>query len=75
MQVSGSNSLNSTPNPVVTEMAGFAALGFPLLGRVSVLVFGGASSAVDPVVTEMAGFAGRCFRLPGGGTWMPAAFR
>jgi len=42
---------------------------------VSVWVFGGTSSAVDPVVTEMAGFAGRCFRLPGGRTWMPAAFR
>jgi len=28
-----------------------------------------------PVVTEMAGFAARCFRRPGGGTWIPAALR
>jgi hypothetical protein len=49
--------LNSTPNPVVTSLAGFAVLVFPLEGRVSglglLLLLGleADGGAVDPVVT------------------------
>src|SRR5215469_8452241 len=57
-----SGSLNSTPNPVITSMAGFESsqLLFPLGGRLSGLGlrFSAASSVPDPVVTPLAGFAG-----------------
>ena len=80
MRFSASNPLNSTPNPVVTSMAGFAGLVFPLLEGVSLLVLGlglmlGFGGVLEPVVTGMAGFAGCCLRLPGGATAIPAAFR
>ena len=72
--------LNSTPNPVVTGMAGFevSAFAFPLAERFSGLgltrIAGFAVS--EPVVTGMAGFAvlwppG----LPGRRTAIPAAVR
>src|SRR5438128_10715515 len=78
----GLESLNSTPNPVVTSfsLAGFAlsAFAFPFLERFSVLgltvLVGFVAS--DPVVTSLAGFAG-CRRphALGGRTPIPAAFR
>src|SRR5882762_5814814 len=82
-----SESLNSTPNPVVTSspLAGFAfafASAFILLGRFSVLVLVlgltvlAGFAASDPVVTSLAGFAGaRRPHAPGGRTPIPAAFR
>src|SRR5260370_14794421 len=83
----GLESLNSTPNPVVTSfsLAGFAvsAFAFPFVERFSVLVLGlvlvlAGFVASDPVVTwvSLAGFAGS--RRPhalGGRTPIPAAFR
>src|SRR5258706_13230550 len=78
-----SESLNSTPNPVVTSsaLAGFAsAFALTSLGRFSVLglvltVLAG-FAASDPVVTPLAGFAGaRRPHAPGGRTPIPAAFR
>src|SRR5260370_558509 len=82
-----SESLNSTPNPVVTPsaLAGFA-FAFSLLGRFSVLGLGlvlvlgltvlADFAASDPVVTPLAGFAGaRRPHAPGGRTPIPAAFR
>jgi L-rhamnose mutarotase len=55
-----SGPLNSTPNPVVTSMAGFESSGllFLLLGRFSRLrlSFSVGSSAIEPVITCMAGF-------------------
>src|SRR6266853_5396432 len=61
----GLESLNSTPNPVVTSfsLAGFAvsAFAFPLVERSSVLVLVlvlAGFVASDPVVTSLAGFAG-----------------
>src|SRR5215469_10553762 len=57
-----SGSLNSTPNPVITSMAGFESsrLLFSLAGRFSGLRLGfrAASSVTDPVVIPLAGFAG-----------------
>jgi hypothetical protein len=74
--VRAANPLNSTPNPVVTALAGFAALVFPFLERFFGLGFVADGSAVDPVVTSLAGFAGaRRPQAPGGRTPMPAAFR
>src|SRR5438128_12675754 len=81
----GVESLNSTPNPVVTSfsLAGFAvsAFAFPFVERFSVLVLvlvlvlaGFVMS--DPVVTSLAGFAGgRRPHIRGGRTPIPAAFR
>jgi len=77
-------SLNSTPNPVVTafSLAGFAVLAFPFLQRFSGLGLGltvlAGFAASDPVVTpfSLAGFAGgRRPQAPGGRTPIPAAFR
>ena len=74
-------SLNSTPNPVVTSpaLAGFAsAFAFPLVERFSVLALTVLAGFVasDPVVTSLAGFAGgRRPHAPGGRTPIPAAFR
>src|SRR3989442_8805525 len=79
----GLESLNSTPNPVVTSfsLAGFAvsAFAFPLVERSSVLVLVlvlAGFVASDPVVTSLAGFAGgRRPHIRGGRTPIPAAFR
>src|SRR5450755_3205422 len=85
-----SESLNSTPNPVVTafSLAGFAVLAFafPFVERFSGLGLGlglgltvlAGLAASDPVVTpfSLAGFAGgRRPHAPGGRTPIPAAFR
>jgi hypothetical protein len=79
-----SESLNSTPNPVVTafSLAGFAVLAFafPFVERFSGLGLTVLASfaASDPVVTpfSLAGFAGgRRLQAPGGRTPIPAAFR
>src|SRR5437879_2730457 len=75
----GLESLNSTPNPVVTSfsLAGFAvsAFAFPLVERSSVLVLAG-FVASDPVVTSLAGFAGgRRPHSRGRRTPIPAARR
>jgi len=71
---------NSSPNPVVTALAGFAlfAFAFPLVERFSGLGLTVLSTwpASDPVVTSLAGFAGaRRPHAPGGRTPTPAAFR
>jgi hypothetical protein len=80
----GLESLNSTPNPVVTSfsLAGFAvsAFAFPFVERFSVLGLGltvlTGFVGPDPVVTSLAGFAGgRRPQAPGGRTPIPAAFR
>src|SRR3989442_10332447 len=77
----GLESLNSTPNPVVTSfsLAGFAvsAFAFPFVERFSVLVLVLAGFvASDPVVTSLAGFAGGRRSHPlGGRTPIPPAFR
>src|SRR6266567_529704 len=82
----GLESLNSTPNPVVTSfsLAGFAvsAFAFPFVERFSVLVLVLVLAvlvgfvASDPVVTSLAGFAGgRRPHALGGRTPIPAAFR
>src|ERR1700676_1888183 len=82
-----SESLNSTPNPVVTSsaLAGFAvAFAFSFEGRFSGLGLGlgltvlAGFAASDPVVTpfSLAGFAGgRRPHAPGGRTLIAAAFR
>src|ERR1019366_9583174 len=75
-----SERFDSTPNPVITALAGFAffASAFPLVRRFSGLgVFVRSSGfALDPVVTSLAGFpAGRRAHTPGGRTPIPAAFR
>src|SRR6202035_2802965 len=81
-----SESLNSTPNPVVTafSLAGFAVLAFafPFVERSSGLGLGlgltvlAGFAASDPVVTSLAGFAGGRRPHPRGGrTPIPAAFR
>ena len=82
MRCSDLDPLNSTPNPVVTSLAGFEVLVFPLEGRVSglglLLLLGleADGGAVDPVVTSLAGFAGgRRPQAPGGRIAMPTAFR
>src|SRR5262252_7354653 len=72
--------LQSTPDPMVTSLAGFESsrLLFLLLGRFSGLMlrFRAASPDIDPVVTSLAGFAGTCRpQAPGARTAMPAAFR
>src|SRR5215469_1753955 len=83
-----SGPLNSTPNPVITSMAGFESsrLLFPLLGSFSGLMLG-FNADIDPVVTSMAGFAGSVITCmagfaspcrdhpPGRHTVMPAALR
>ncbi len=83
----GLESLNPTPNPVVTSfsLAGFAvsAFAFPFVERFSVLVLGlglglAGFVASDPVVTwvSLAGFAGgRRPHIRGGRTPIPAVFR
>ena len=85
----GLESLNSTPNPVVTSssLAGFAfcfcfSLSRKVFGLVLVLVLVlgltvlAGFVASDPVVTSLAGFAGgRRPHAPGGRTPIPAAFR
>ena len=75
----GLESLNSTPNPVVTffSSAGFAVSAFPFVERFSglVLVLAG-FVASEPVVTSLAAFAGgRRPHIRGGRTPIPAAFR
>src|SRR5260370_28862814 len=79
---STSRPVDSTPNPVVTTLAGFAlfAFAFPLVERFSGLGLGltvlATWPASDPVVTWLAGFAGaRRPHAPGGRTPIPAAFR
>jgi len=76
--------LKSTPNPVVTSLAGFAvsAFAFPLLARFSGSGLGleitsmAGFAASHPVVTSLAGFAGGRRPHPRGGrTPIPAAFR
>jgi hypothetical protein len=76
---SGISASNSTPNPVVTALAGFAlfAFAFPLGERFSGLGLAVPSTgpALDPVVTSMAGFAGaRRPHATGGRTKTPGAF-
>src|SRR5450755_3048758 len=72
---STSRPVDSTPNPVVTSLAGFAvAFAFPFVGRFSGLrlglIVGVGFVASDPVVTpfSLAGFAGRRTHAPGGRT-------
>src|SRR6266478_6295307 len=83
---STSRPVDSTPNPVVTALAGFeVAFAFPFEERFSGLGLGlgvglivVGSAASDPVVTSfsLAGFAGdRRPHAPGGRTPIPAAFR
>src|ERR1700758_5580054 len=78
------SAFDSTPNPVVTSLAGFAllAFAFPLIERFSGLwlVLGLAvlstGPASDPVVTSLPGFAApRRPHAPSGRTPTPAAFR
>src|ERR1700687_4702862 len=78
---------STTPNPVVTALAGFeVAFAFPLVERFSGLGLGlglglgsdvlSAWPAPNPVVTSLAGFAGPPRpHAPGGRTPTPAAFR
>src|SRR5271157_3009462 len=61
--------LNSTPNPVITPLAGFA-------GSESVAPSLAGFILPESVITSLAGFAGgRRPHAPGGRTAMPAVFR
>src|SRR4030095_1245720 len=67
---------NSTPNPVITPLAGFEGVfAFPLLEGFWGLGLGltvASWAASDPVVTSLAGFAGgRRPHAPGGRTAIP----
>ena len=75
---------DTTPNPVVTSLAGFSLFAFAFslverfsgLGLVLGLAVLSTRPASDPVVTSLAGFAGaRRPHPPGGRTPTPAAFR
>src|SRR5215469_1651495 len=72
LRCSGPTTLNCTPNPVVTVLAGFES------GQLSWLQLtssSGAPAAFDPVVTALAGFGRRRPQAPGGRTPIPAALR
>ena len=81
-EVSRSEVLNSTPNPVITpfSLAGFE-VGFPFVERFSGLELGSEMTgmvglaAPKSVITSLAGFGARRPHEPGGRTAIPAAFR
>ena len=81
-EVSRSEVLNSTPNPVITpfSLAGFE-VGFPFVERFSGLELGSEMTgmvgfaAPKSVITSSAGFGARRPHTPGGLTAIPAAFR